>query len=73
MSMYATAISHAIGRTDPATVAVVESVMRDGRTGLDGLYADEFARKSWEKVHLLHQGGGLTDWCAAFHLAVPEL
>jgi hypothetical protein len=72
---YAREIARAIGTEDPATLAVVEELMRTDRTGLDGLRAAEFtvlARQAHRDMHTLDAAGALIEYCDALGLAVPE-
>lgn len=75
MRPYAQAISEAIDHTDAATLALVEDVMRDGRSGLDGLTPAQFrweAREAWVVVQAMHDAGELGPFCAAVQLDLPE-
>ena len=72
--MYATLIASAVNTTDPATVAVVEELMRTDRTALDGLSNAQFnraARTAFADMVLLASAGALAEYCEAFDLAVP--
>lgn len=73
--MYGKLIAEAIGTADPATVAVVEELMRTERTGLDGLTRGQFdreARIAFADMALMAAAGELSGYCQAFGLDVPS-
>ncbi|MDX3110152.1 hypothetical protein [Nonomuraea angiospora] len=75
MSLYAQQISDAIGRNDPATLALVEDLMRINLTGLDHLTNTQLAalaRRSLADAQELEEVGELRGYCDALGLAVPE-
>ena len=74
MSSYSDLIGQAIRRDNPATLAVVEEIMRTERTGLDGLTKARFdhaARLAYADVQLLAAAGMLADYCDALGLDMP--
>lgn len=72
--MYSTLIAEAIGTADPATLAVVEELMRTDRTGLDGLTRSQFdreARLAFSDMALMAAAGALPEYCEALGLEMP--
>jgi hypothetical protein len=68
------AIAQAIGTADPATLALVEDLMRTEAGTLDALSARRFAalaRRCAADVALMHDEGMLLDYCSALGLTVP--
>jgi uncharacterized protein (UPF0264 family) len=75
-AIYAPRIARAIDTNDSATIALVEDLMRDGRSGLDGLSTTAFARVAREAMAtalVIALAGELVDYCEAVGLAVPTL
>ena len=74
MSSYAKLIGEAIGTTDPATLALVEELMRADRTALDGLTRPAFiraARDTYADAAMLAAAGELGMYCEALGLTTP--
>lgn len=74
MYSYRQRISVVIGERDPAVLAVVEDLMRDGRSGLDALTPARFdtaARAAYADVAALAASGCLAEYCAGVGLPVP--
>jgi hypothetical protein len=74
ISRYGRTIAGLIGTGDPATVNLIEELIRAGRTSLDGLDATAFGLAVAEAVtdaRDLAEAGGLEAWCQAYGLAVP--
>lgn len=72
-TVYEQLIAVAIGESDPATLAVVEDIMRDGQA-LDGLTRAQFvarARQAHEDMQILAATGQLVGYCAAVGLPTP--
>jgi hypothetical protein len=71
---YMQAIAQALGTADPATLALVEDLMRTEAGTLDALSAKRFtalARRSAADAEMLHREGALLDYCSALGLTVP--
>jgi hypothetical protein len=71
---YANLISAQTGSTDPATVELIEELMRADRTALDDLTPAEFAAAVIDAVAdaaELEAAGMLTGYCRALGIAVP--
>ena len=76
---YAALIAQDTRTADPATVALVEDLMRSERSTLDGLSRDEFtrlARRSYRDARAWASCGAvdgitLADYCEAMGLAYP--
>lgn len=74
MSPYARRISKATTETDIATLALIEDLMRDGRSGLDSLTPAQFdraAREARQDIGLMHNAGVLSEYCAALGITPP--
>lgn len=74
--MYDKLIANAIGTTDPTIAVVVEEIMRDGRSGLDGLNVTEFnraARQAYGDVKVLAVAGCLGEYCDALGIETPAV
>lgn len=74
--MYDTLIAEAIGTTDPATVAVVEEVMRVERPALDALSLAQFnraARTAYADVVLMAAADQLAFYCEALQIETPSV
>lgn len=74
---YQDAIANAIGTdaNDPI-VAVIEEIMRNGRSGLDSLTPAQFsaeACEALETVREMAQAGELEFYCETLGLAMPAL
>ena len=68
---YATLIAEAIGTDNPATLSVVEELMRTDRTGLDGLNRVQFiaeARAAFADMQLMSAAGALDEYREALGL-----
>jgi|AAFX01.1.fsa_nt_gi hypothetical protein len=68
---YATLIAEAIGTDNPATLSVVEELMRTDRTALDGLSRAQFiaeARAAFADMQMLAAAGALDEYRDALGL-----
>jgi hypothetical protein len=71
---YAALIAETTGTTDPATVTLVEELMRSERTALDGLSPAEFTAavgQALTDAAALARAGLLASYCDALGIAVP--
>ena len=71
---YAQLIAESIGTDEPATVALVEDLMRDGRTGLDDLTPAAFralARQAHADIAIMREAGQLDYYCQVVGLVIP--
>lgn len=74
MNPYANLIASKTGTDDPATLALIEELMRADRTSLDDLTPAEFVTAIVEALadaQDLQDAGQLAAWCEAYGLAVP--
>lgn len=78
---YAAIIATAIGTDDSASLALVEDLMREGRSGLDGLSLTEITElarecfddaKAWATIGPVG-GHALADYCRVMGLEYPTL
>jgi hypothetical protein len=76
MNPYAKLIAQATGTNDPATLALIEELMRADRGTLDNLTPAQFRAAIAEALadaQALQDAGQLVMWCEAYGLAVPAL
>lgn len=72
---YQTQIAQTAGTTDPATINIIETLMRNEHGTLDALTPGQFTRAVMDAIALaamLEQDHMLTSWCDGHGLALPE-